>query len=80
MIVDELRRAGVDLQPLDAMLIEGLAVQLAIIRRARADARADSTVAPVAKEIETNSWSLAVDLANELMLPEEALKRIVWLN
>jgi hypothetical protein len=62
------------------MLIEGLATQLDLVRRARVEARANPASAAVAKEIESSFWNLAVEFAKDLMLPEEALKRIVWLN
>ena len=76
MIVEEM--VNVDLRPSDAISIEGLAVQLARLRSARKQARAGGDVSVAAKEIEADSWQMALMFSKDLLLSDDALKRLAW--
>ena len=78
MIVDELRRTGVDLRPSDAMLIEGLVIMITRVRQSRKEGRHSGEEPAVYAEIHDGAWEEAVSMARTLGLSEEALKGIVW--
>jgi hypothetical protein len=76
LIANEMVSAGVEMRPADAILVEGLAAQLELLRRAGLGIRAGE--APEIHEaVHAKALSLARDFARDLGLPEAALRRLM---
>jgi hypothetical protein len=75
----EMVLAGVDVQPIDEMIISVLASQLDILRSARAgiDSGAEKAAIDAYTEIAAEYWSSALVTAKQCMLDEEALNRLL---